>query len=64
VWLISCLKKFPTRDQTEAIQAPFWPIKDVVERQICNENVSPSSAQQESILAQLPSMMMKGYFES
>jgi hypothetical protein len=61
-WLISYLKEFPTTDRMEAIQAPFWPIEDVEEHQVRNEDVPSSSAQHESILAQLPPVMVRGYF--
>jgi hypothetical protein len=61
-WLISYLKEFPTRDRMDAMQAPFWPIEDVEERQVRNEEVPSSSAQHESILTQLPPVMVRGYF--
>ena len=58
-WLISYLKEFPTRDRMEAL---FWPIEDVEERQVRNEDVPSSSAQYESILAQLSPVMVREYF--
>jgi hypothetical protein len=50
-WLIAYLKEFPTRDQTKAMQAPFWPIEDVVEQEGITQFPPPTNALQENIMA-------------
>jgi hypothetical protein len=56
------LNEFPTRNHTKASLAPFWPMEDVEDQEISNGNAAPANAMEENILAQLPPVMVRGYF--
>ena len=45
------------------MQAPFWPIENIIEEQGTNEVIGHATVVEEkNILAQLPRVIIRGYF--
>jgi hypothetical protein len=62
-WLISYLKEFPTNNRTEALQLPFWPLRETTKNEV-NHQIMPLRANlDKNILVGLPRIIIQPYWE-